>query len=188
MSVKILTGLAIAALLTGCGGANDHPEELKGTWSAACARNVVETYIFDSGLTMNINSYSDVNCTDRRAAVTFKLSAMYDPELKTTSSGTEALKAELTLAGNITFTPYDSFALQSYKNTCPQQNWVMGQATSIMACEHASAQYLISSFEPSLPMLLYVNGNDLYTSKTSGPKDADGFPRDVNYETSYAKQ
>jgi hypothetical protein len=188
MNVKIIAGIAFAALLAGCGGANDHPEELKGTWSTGCVGNIVDTYIFDSGLTLMSESYSIPDCTKKRTTVQFKLNALYDPELKTTSSGIEALKAELTLAAGITFTPHDSFSLQSYKNTCPQQSWQIDQETSIMACGHVSARLLIASFEPNLPTLFYIDGNNLYASKNTSPKGEDGFPLDVDYGKYYMKQ
>ncbi len=187
MSAKIFTGLAIAAFLTGCGGANDHPEELKGTWSTGCKGNTVETYVFDAGLTLKAESYANANCVNERTTVHFKLKALYDPELQVTSSGTEALKAELTL-DDITFTPHDSFSLQSYKNTCPSLSWVVDKATSIMNCKHASATFLIASFDPSLPRLFYINGNDLHTSTSQTPQDENGQPLDVDYNRAYTKQ
>lgn len=187
MKTKIITGLAIAAFLTGCGGANDHPEELKGAWSTGCKGNLIESYTFDSGLTLRAESHTGSNCASRRTTVDFKLNALYDPKLQVTSSGTEALKAKLTLA-DITFTPHDSFSLQSYKNTCPSLSWVVNLPTSIMTCKHLSATLLIAQFKPNLPILFYINGNDLHTSTTRTPKDADGQPLDVDYNKAYAKQ
>jgi hypothetical protein len=187
MRMKVITGLAVAAFLTGCGGANDHPEELKGEWSTGCQGRTIESYTFDTGLTLKAESYANSNCANKRTTVDFKLSALYDPELQVTNSGTEALKAEVTL-DDITFTPHDSFSLQSYKNTCPSLNWVVNQATSIMTCNHASATYLIASFNPNLPMLFYINGNDLHTNTPSSPQDANGLPLDVDYNKAYAKQ
>lgn len=188
MSTKIIAGLALTAFLTGCGGANDHPEELKGSWSTNCSIGNIETYTFDSALTLTIKSHSDANCTTRSTVATIKLNAMYNPELKMTSSGIEALRAELTLADDITFTPYDDFSLQSFKNTCPQQIWIKGQATSIMECEHSSVKYVINSFEPNLPILFYISNNNLLTNNSSSPKDDDGYARDVDYNRPYAKQ
>lgn len=186
MKIKDLSGIILAFTLVGCGGANDHPEELKGTWVENC-RSTVSSYTFDEGLTLNATSYTDSGCNQRRANLAFELSAMYDPELKTTSSGVQALKADLTLL-NIFVTPFDDWALQSYVNTCPSLSWSKGNPTNIKNCNNSSIQGLYAQFEPNLPTLLYVNNNILYTSKSGTAIGEDGYPLDVDYSKGYIKQ
>lgn len=188
MKMKIVASLAVAALLTGCGGANDHPKELLGVWKSECIYKNIETYVFDSNLSLTIDSYSEDNCIERQARLTFKFNALYDPELKVTSSGVEALKTSLTLASDITITPMSSDSLPEYEAVCPQENWAVNQETSIMACENELISAVIAPFETSLPMLFYIDGNNLYTSKIAAPQGDDGFPNDVSYGYYYIKQ
>lgn len=188
MAMKTIAGFALAAFLIGCGGDSDLPEEMKGTWSKRCTGNIIETYALDEGLVLMAESYSGLGCTNRRSALTAKLNALYEPELQASNGDVDALRAKLTLDGNIMFTPYDRFSLQSYKNTCPQQVWVMGQATSIMACEHESAKVLIAKFEEHLPNIFYIKGNYLHAGNSTSPKGANGLPLDMDYGNPYVKQ
>lgn len=188
MYVKFFTGLAIAVLLTACGGSSDHIQGPLGTWSAECINSNIKTYIFDRDVTLTIRSYSDENCTENLIDMTYKFNALYDPELKTTSSGVEALKASLTLASDIMITLNNSDLIEVYEMFCPHQSWAVNQAISIMACESALIAPIIAPFETALPMLLYVDGNNLYTSNIFEPSGDDGFPNDVNYENPHMMQ
>ena len=181
------SGLAIAALLTGC-GANDHPEELKGVWSTGCQGSTIETYAFEDGVTLTAVGHSGSGCAKRTTTMKIRTNAAYETELRTTSSGVEALKADLTLAGNITFEPHDEFSLASLRNTCPNLSWALNVPTSINNCGHISVTGLIAQFKPSLQVLLYVDGNNLYLSGASTPKDENGTPLDVEFNKAYIKQ
>ena len=183
MRMKVITGLAVAAFLTGCGGANDHPAELLGAWKSDCKFGVQETITFDSQLTMQTEAYSDENCTDHGGeSIALKADVLYDPELKTTESGIEALKTQITIT-DVIITPYSDRAMRQYTTACPNQNWVQGQETSIMECER-----YIEDFEFNYSSLLYINDNNLYSSISNGPKDDDGYPSDVYFDKAYTKQ
>lgn len=187
MNVKFFTGLAIAALLTACGGSSDHTQGPQGTWSTGCINGSIATQIFDSEITLNTELYSDENCTEAYLSLRYKFNAFYDPEPKITSSGVEALKVSLTLASNIMLTLGNSDLIEVYNFICPEQNWVVNQATSIMACD--GFESLITPFETTLPMLLYIDGNHLYTSNLFfASQGDDGFPNDVSYDSTYIKQ
>lgn len=187
MRVKISTALAISALLAGCVGSSDDTKELRGTWSTECLDSAIATYIFDSEITLNTELYSDENCTEAYLSLRYKFNAFYDLEPKITSSGVEALKVSLTLASNIMLTPGNSDLIEVYNFICPEQNWVVNQATSIMACD--GFESVITPFETTLPMLLYIDGNHLYTSNLFfASQGDDGFPNDVSYDSTYIKQ
>ncbi len=185
MNIKTLVGLAFAAFLTGCGGANDHPEELLGTWTTACTHTNVQTYTtsytFDEALTLTQeNLYSD--CSQKYTTFQFKLSALYEPELQTTSSGVEALRANV-IAEDITYTPHDEKALANLQNSCPSNSWSIGQPTSIMTCEGALHRHLVDTFTSGLNTLFFVDGNFLYHNQSP-----DDFPIDVNFDQPFIKQ
>lgn len=186
MNVKNFTGLAIAVLLAACGGSNDHTQGPQGTWSTECINGNIRTYVFDRNSTLILEDYSDEDCTDKRSDLTLKFNTLYDPELKTTSSGVDALKMSLTLASDVTITLHNNDLIEVYEIMCSQQNWAVGQTTSIMACGGLAA--VVALFDKTLPMLLYIDGNNLYTSIINEPKGDDGFPSDVNYEKPYMKQ
>ncbi|MBL4799225.1 MAG: hypothetical protein JKY50_17585 [Oleispira sp.] len=185
MNLKNLVGLAFAAFLTGCGGANDHPEELLGTWTTACAHTNVQTYTqsytFDEALTFTQeNLYSD--CSQKYTTMQLKLLATYEPELQTTSSGVEALRANV-IAEDITYTPHDEKALANLQNSCPNLSWSIGQPTSMMTCQSTFYQYLVDAYTSGLKMLLFVDGDFLYLESSQ-----DDFPLDVDYDKPYIKQ
>ena len=187
MNVNFFTGLAIAALLTACGGSSGHSKESRGTWSTGCINGSIDTYIFDREITLSTELYSDENCTEALLSLAYKFNAVYDSESKITSSGVKALKVSLTLASDIMLTLGNSDFVESYNILCPQQNWVVNQATSIMACD--GFESLITPFETTLPMLLYIDGNHLYTSNLFfASQGDDGFPNDVSYDSTYIKQ
>ena len=190
MSLKILTCLAFAVFLTGCGGENDHPEELLGSWSIGCEAHAVGTITFDSAITLTYEDHSDSSCTEKNVTLSFGLNALYEPDLQTTSSGIEALRASLTLA-SMSVTPYSDFFLEYYKGICPQQSWNRGETTNVMACEHSSMTLFIASYEPDSKALFFLDGNNLYANLSRDadePRNTDGFPLDVNYEEVYIKQ
>lgn len=183
MNAKITSGLILAAFLTGCGGANDHPEELLGAWKSECKFGVQETVTFDSQLTMRTEAHGESSCTEHRGeALELKADVLYDPELKTTSSGIEALKAQITITDFI-ITPYNTRSVEQYKEGCPEKNWALGQETSAIDCERYN-----DDFELVYPSLFHINNNILYSSLHSEPKDADGYPSDVYFDTAYTKQ
>jgi len=187
VNVKIFTGLAIAALLTACGGSSDHTQGPQGTWSTECIDSSNSTYIFDREITLNTELYSDENCTEALLSLAYKFNAVYDSESKITSSGVKALKVSLTLASEIMLTLGNSDFVESYNILCPQQNWVVNQATSIKECDDFA--YIFEDLETTLPMLLYIDGNHLYTSNPFfASQEDDGFPNDVSYDSTYIKQ
>jgi hypothetical protein len=186
MNIKTLFGLALAVLLTACGGDNKHPEELLGTWTTACAHTNVQSYTssytFDAALTLTQeNLYRD--CTTKFTTFTYVLNASYEPELQTTSSGVEALQTSI-VAEDILITPHDASALQSIQNKCSNLSWSIGQPTSILNCQNTSYQYLVDAYTKGFKTLFYIDGNNLYAAK---PKP-DAFPADVNFDVSYVKQ
>ena len=186
MNVKIFTGLAIAALLTACGGSSGHSKEPRGTWSTGCINGFIETYVFDNDLTLIGEIYSDDGCTENQLNLTHKFNTLYDPDLTITNSGVEALKVSLTLASDIMLTLGNSDSVELHNLICPEQNWVVNQATSIMACDGLAS--IITPYETTLPMLLYIDGNNLYTSNIAEFVANDDVPSDVNYERLYIKQ
>lgn len=185
MNIKTLLSLTFATILTGCGGANDHPEELLGTWTTACTQTNVQSYTlsytFDDALTLTQeNLYPD--CAEKYTTMQVKLSASYEAELQTTSSGVEALRANV-IAEDIIYTPHDEKALREVQRGCENLSWSIGQPTSIMTCQGTFYQYLVSAYTSGLKTLFFLDGSYLYTNQSP-----DDFPLDVDYDLPYLKQ
>jgi hypothetical protein len=186
MNIKTLTSLVFTVLLTACGGDNKHPEELLGTWTSACAHTNVQTYTysytFDEALTLTQENLQR-DCTTKFTTFTFTLTASYEPELQTTSSGIEALQASI-VAEDITITPHDESALNSIKNKCPNLSWNLGQPTSILTCQNSFYQQLVGAYTQGYKTLFYIDGDNLYAAEPN----PNNFPLDVNFEVPYIKQ
>lgn len=186
MNIKTLSSLLLAILLTACGGENNHPEELLGTWTTACSHTNVQTYTqsytFDEAFTLTQdNLYS--NCTQKFTTLQVKLKATYEPELQTTSSGVEALQASI-VGDDVTYTPHDASALSQLKKSCPNLNWTVGQPTSILNCQSVSHQYLVQAYTQGFKTLFYIDGNNLYSANAN----ANNFPADVDFNKPFIKQ
>lgn len=202
--MKKIVLLALATLITACGGdvtgpsepSSPPPEELKslqGSWDINCEADEDnesingETAFSNSGVSARYDYYDDANCSLESLSIKFKGTIFYAGE-KTSSNGLSVKKIDTKIDTNTILIALHNSDLLSRYNTnsvCGRNNWSRGDFVNISSC--ADLSDTVDLFKDTQKDIYYIDGKEVYWGDEESTIDEDDYPNDLEIMPSWTK-